>query len=118
MTQPPTGSELDPQTAATLAKLNDTLAQIKQLTEDAENYKGQLRGKLTPGAYTVGGRPALSITPTRRFDPARAAEILPADQIAAVSRMQIDPKLAKSHLAPALYELCQVDAGKCAVKPA
>lgn len=118
MTTPTSGAELDPATAATLAKLTATLEQIAQLTVDAETYKAQLRTKLAPGAYTIGGRPALSITQTRKFNADRAAEMLPPDMLAAVSRPMVDTKLAKEMLPPALYQLCSVESGKPTVKPA
>lgn len=115
---PATGTELDPDTAATLAKLVATLEQIRQLTADAEHFKTQLRDRLGPGAYTIDTRPALTITPTRRFDPDRAATMLPPTQLAAITRPVVDPTLAKQILAPALYDLCRVEAGRPAVKPA
>lgn len=111
-------TELTPDTAATLAKLVATLEQIRQLNADAEVYKAQLRDALQPGAYTVGGQPALAITPTRRFDPDRAAAVLPPEQLAAVQRTVVDRALAEKILPPALYDLCRVESGKPAVKPA
>ena len=42
----------------------------------------------------------------RRFDPAMAAENLPASVLAQITTLQVDPQRAKTILAPALYDLC------------
>lgn len=120
MTDPNNQPELSPQVAATVAKLRAILDQIADLTVDAELYKAQLREALQPGAYTVGGQAALSITQTRKFSPERAAEMLPPDALAAVTRTVtvVDAKLAKEMLPPALYQLCTAAGGKATVKTA
>lgn len=113
---PSTPPELDPDAAATVAKLAAVLEQIRQLQADAETYKTQLRDVLSAGAYTVNGQPALSITPTRRFDPAHAEQVLPPQWLTAVQRPVVDGKLAKELLPPALFAACQIESGKPAVK--
>lgn len=109
-------TELVSDVAATAAKLAATVAQIRQLEQDAELFKSQLRAVLTPGAYTVGGRPALTITATRRFNPDQAVKTLPPELLAAVSRMTVDAKLAREILPPGLYQACSVEAGKPTVR--
>lgn len=108
--------ELNPDAAATVAKLRAVLEQIRQLEADADIYKAQLRDALGAGAYTVGGKPALSITPTRRFDAAHAEQILPPQWLDAVRRPVVDAKLAKELLPPALFAACQVESAKPTVK--
>lgn len=116
MTTPASGTELDPQTAATVAKLRATTEQIAQLTADAELYKAQLRDALRPGAYTVGGQRAISVTPTRRFNADHAARVLPPHLLEAIQRPMVDAKLAKEALPPGLYDACSVEVGKPTVK--
>lgn len=102
-------TELAPDVAA-------TTEQITQLTADAETYKAQLRDALPAGAYTVGGQKAISVTPTRRFNPDHAAKVLPPHLLEAIERRMVDAKLAKETLPPALYEACSVETGKPTVK--
>jgi conjugal transfer/entry exclusion protein len=109
-------TELAPDVAATVAKLRATNEQIAQLTADADQYKAQLREALQPGAYTVGGQAAISVTPTRRFNPEHAAAVLPPHLLDAIQRRQVDAKLAKETLPPALYDACSVEVGKATVK--
>ncbi len=116
MTQPTSATELDPQVAATVAKLRATNEQIAQLTADAEQYKAQLRDALPAGAYTVGGQAAISVTPTRRFNPEHAAAVLPPHMLEAIQRRMVDTKLAKETLPPALYDACSTEVGKATVK--
>jgi hypothetical protein len=110
-------NDLDPDAAATLRKLRDVLDQIKHLEEEANAYKTLLRGKLGVGQYTVNGQPAVTISPTKRFDPDKAAEILPPAAIEGISKTVIDAALAKKTLPPALYALCQSETGKPTVRP-
>lgn len=108
--------ELSPDAAATVAKLAAVLEQIHQLQADAETYKAQLRDTLGSGAYTINGQPAVSITPTRRFDAAHAEQVLPAQWLDTVRRTVVDAKVAKELLPPALFSACQVESGKPTVK--
>lgn len=108
--------ELDPNAAATVAKLRAVLEQIRQLEADAETYKAQLRDALRSGAYTINGQPALSITPNRRFNAEHAEQVLPPQWLDAVRRSAVDSKLAKELLPPALFATCQVESGKPTVR--
>lgn len=109
-------SELTRQYAETVAQLAAITEQIKELTEEADKLKGFLRGDLEPGAYTVDGRPALSITPTRRFDPTLAVTVVPNELLRLITVETIDGKRAKQILPPALYERCQKESPTATVK--
>jgi hypothetical protein len=109
-------TELDTTTAATVAKLVAVRRQIRDLTTEADTLTGQLRDNLQAGSYTINGEPAVSVTPTRRFNASLAAEVLPPALLALIQSTTVDAKLAREKLPPALYEACQVDTGKPTVR--
>lgn len=83
---------------------------IKYLTAKADAIKARLRDAVPPGTDLIDpdGTPLIRVAPgMARFSATRAAEVLTPDQLAAVSRTTPDAKLARSLLAPAIYEaLC------------
>lgn len=113
----PDAVELDGGPYADLVKmLADLDIRERQIKNEKDAIKAQLRAELKRGHYTINGVPALSLTPTRRFDPEKAAEILPPAVFEAVARKVVDPTLAKQKLPPELYELCQKETPNDTVK--
>lgn len=106
-----TTTELDVDTARLVSHLADLNAKIAELTAEAEGMKAELRS-LTAGDYTLDGRPALRIIPTRRFDVDKALGYVPEPLRAECYTTAADPKKVKQYLAPALADACMVDAGK------
>lgn len=104
-------TQLDTDTARLVASLADLNAQIADLTERAEVLKAELRA-LPPADYTIDGRPALRITPTRRFDPEKGLQLVPEDLRESCYSKVVDAKKVREYLAPALADACMVDAGK------
>lgn len=104
-------NELDTDTARILTRLVDIQAQIAELNSEAEGHKAELRN-LAAGDYTLGGRPALSIIPTRRFDAAGAASLLDPDVRQTCLAVTYDATKVKQHLTPAQVEAHMIVAGK------
>lgn len=104
-------AELDVDTANLVARLADLNAKIADLNTEAEAIKAELRS-LTPGDYTHGGRPALRVVATRRFDPVKGFELVPEALRPNCYTQEIDAKKVKEYLAPALLEACMVESGK------
>lgn len=73
--------------------------------------KERLRA-LGVGSYTAPCGVAVTITPNRRFNPAEAERIVPAELIPAISTTAIDAKKAKAMLPPALYEAAMLPVGE------
>jgi hypothetical protein len=109
-------TELDATTRDTVARIAALEARRNEIDTEISELKGKLAADLAEGAYTVGGKPALSITTGRRFDPALAAEVLPPELLALCTASTVDPKRAKATLPPALYERCQRPYGKPTVQ--
>lgn len=91
--------------------LADLQAEIAKLTAEAENIKAELR-TLTPGDYAIGGRTALRITPTRRFDATAAAGLLSVEQRKEALVVSYDAAKVKQHLTPVEVEEFMVESGK------
>ncbi|MCW2767622.1 MAG: hypothetical protein JWO11_3581 [Nocardioides sp.] len=99
--------DLSPAAAATVNKLVAINAQIKDLTEEAEALKAQLRKALDVGEYTVNGKPALSVSETRKFDVTVAALVIPPGMLPGVQINTISRTMAQEMLPPELYAKCQ-----------
>jgi hypothetical protein len=104
-------TQLDTDTTRLVAKLADIQARIADLSADAESIKAELR-QLPPADYTIDGRPALRITPTRRFDPTKGLEFVPEPLRGQCYSTVVDASKVREYLAPALVEMAMVDAGK------
>lgn len=104
-------TQLDTDTARIVDALADLNARISDLTDQAEALKAELR-QLPPADYLIDGRPALRIIPTRRFDPARALELVPEPLREECYVRSLDAARVKKYLAPALVDTCMVDSGK------
>lgn len=108
---------LDEAAEQTWMKLCAVREQKRQIDALEKELCGQLRAALGRGKFTPpGGGPILSIGPTRKFDPTRAEQILPAPQLSLVQRLVVDAKLAKEKLPPELYAICQVESNNDTVR--
>jgi hypothetical protein len=107
-------SNLDTDTASIVAALADVNARIADLTAQAESLKAELRN-LPADDYSIDGRPALRITPNRRFDAVKALELVPEPLRPNCYSQVVDPAKVKEYLAPALVELAMVEVGKAKV---
>ena len=101
-------------TPGEMATLVDEYLDLKHraavLDERMKQIIAALRS-LGPGSHTVGAH-RVSVSQPRRFSAERAAELLPADQYALVVERTVSAARAKQVLAPALYELLQVETGE------
>lgn len=110
-------STLPTPAAQTWQRLVHVRAELKALKEQEDALAAALRTELRRGVYDSGvdGLPALTIRATRRFDAARATEILTGTPWwAQVSRTVVDQKavekLVEDEVIPsALLEACKVD---------
>lgn len=109
-------SDLSPAEEATVNKLIAINTAIKDLTEEAESLKAQLRKALDVGEYTVAGRPALSVSETRKFDAATAARVIPPDMLPGVQISTISRTMALELLPAELYAQCQSVSPKRAIR--
>ncbi len=87
----------------------DVASHIATLNAELDAIKDELRAV---GTTTAPCGMSVSVSVNRRFNADRAAEVLPASLLAAVTRPQIDTTLAKAQLPPALYEQCMVEVGQ------
>lgn len=119
MTGPTDAVEIEGTPFASLIK---TLAELdvrkREVEAEMESIKAQLRAELKRGTYTIQGVPALSLKPTRRFDPKKAETLLAnrPDLLEQVQVKVVDTKLARQKLAPEVYELCQTEGPKDTVQ--
>lgn len=93
-----------------LADWFDVADRLDQLQQAKAALAAELR-ELGPGRHNGTAGTATISAPTARFDPAKAAEVLPADMLEACRETVITASRAKAVLPPALYELCQVASG-------
>jgi hypothetical protein len=111
--QPQKTRPIDDDTFRLVRDLADLNAHIAKLTADAEAIKTELRARCEAGDYVEdGGRTVLKIVPTRKFDVARALELVPEPLREACYTTAPDPAKVKEYLAPALVESCMVVNGK------
>lgn len=64
------------------------------------------------GAHATPCGVSVTVATNRRFNPAEAEKIVPADLIPAISTTAIDAKKAKAILPPALYEAAMLPVGE------
>lgn len=103
--------ELDTDTARIVSRLVDLQAIIAEKTAEAEALKAELRS-LPPGEHDIAGKPVLRIIPNRRFDPAKALELVPESLRDQCYSNTLDSAKVKQYLAPALLDACMVEVGK------
>lgn len=108
--------ELDTHLADLVARLADLQSRVSELTEQAEEIKAKLRANLDIGAYSIDGRPAVTITSTRRFSPTRAITVLPVELLALCQVSTVSAERARAVLPPAIFESCQEVSGKPQVR--
>lgn len=107
-----TSTELDEPTRTMVSRLAQ-IAEIKaDLDSEEKALKAELRQRLDLGQWTWNGRPAVSLSPNRRFSPDRAVEVLPPELLALCTATKVDGATAKKVLPPAMYAACQADAGE------
>lgn len=104
-------TELDTDTTRILSRLADLNATIADLSSQAESLKAELRS-LPAADYTVAGRPALRIIPTRRFDVNKAAGLLGEVDRQKCLTVTFDAALVKRHLTDIEVDECMVENGK------
>lgn len=81
---------------------------------EQNSIKERLRA-LGAGVHQAPCGVAVSVTPTRRFDAAKAEQIIPPNLLEQVQSLVIDSKKAKAVLPPAAYEACQSEVGSARV---
>jgi len=109
---------LEDEFLAAAIELQSITAQEKLLTERKDNCKRILEKLLSVGERGVSADGTALVTiqaGASRFKPELAAKNLPASILKSLKVTSIDAKLAKSILAPALYDLC-VDYNKASVR--
>ena len=75
----------------------------------------ELRDNLGAGRHTAGDH-TVTVTPQRRFNPDRAAEVLAGSPLLeACQETVVTSARAKQVLPPAVYETCMVEAGEARV---
>ena len=109
-------TELDLDTRQIVTRLVDLQERIADLTGQAEALKAELRTSLSTGDYTIDNRPIIRIAPTRRFDPLKAIELVPAELRPLCEKTEYDPAKIREYLAPALVESCMRETGKPQVR--
>lgn len=109
-------TELDTHHADLVKQLTELHAHITELTEQTEHIKDKLRDSLDTGTHTINGQPAITLTPTRRFNPTLATTTLPPELLTLCQVTTVDTKRAKQILPPSLYEACQETTGKTQVR--
>lgn len=95
------------------ARYLDLDARRREIDDEMSAIKARFRNAYEAGYQATtpdGGKVALS--PNRKFDPARAAEVLPAELVRLCTVEKIDPATAKKQLPPSAYEACMVEAGE------
>lgn len=105
-----------------LAKANAIITRLDALAEEQAKVEAEqkfLRARLAVllplGTSKVGGR-SVSIRENRRFDVARAAEVLTESEREMCSVPTISRKLCQENLAPARYAECQTVSGDPVVR--
>lgn len=78
---------------------------IAQLTAQVDRIKARLRTELAPGNHPLAGV-TVGITQARRFSAEKAATVLTADQLAAITETTtaVSAALAKRVLPPVVYD--------------
>lgn len=104
--------------ATIVAQVAAISARVKELTEEAEALKAELRDRLTaPGDYTnAAGVPLVRIQPTRRFDTEAGVALLAGDERAACLAVRYDDVEVKKRLTELQIEQCMVVSGKAKVQ--
>jgi len=89
-----------------VSRLLDIQDRMSLLDDEAKAIKAWLSGELGEGKHRVGPV-TYSIYRSTRFSTRRAADVLPENWLALVSRPSIDAKIARDVLPPELYSACQ-----------
>jgi hypothetical protein len=93
------------------ARLAAILAEKAELENAEKAIKTQIRS-LVPGPDTYqAGDVALTVSANRRFDPATAERVLPAELLDLCRIAKVDAAAAREVLPPALYAQCMTEVG-------
>jgi hypothetical protein len=84
---------------------------LGQLKEQESDVKARLRDALgdARGAVELHGKPALTVTYRKVFDPQQAVKVLDQYELDLITERTVIASVAKSLLAPARYAACQVE---------
>ena len=110
----PAGIFGDPAEDDVVVYLMDVSERIRELQAEADAARAWLAARLEPGTYRLAGL-KVNVFRARRFDPKKAASVLPAQWIPRISRFEIDAALARALLPEELFAACQVE-GKRTVR--
>lgn len=86
-------------------------AQKADIETEQAIIKERLR-ELGVGAHMAPCGIAVSVSVNRRFNPDKAAEVVPPTLLEQIQTLVIDSKKAKQVLPPAAYEACMVQVGE------
>lgn len=107
----------DDELTALTRRYLDLAARRDDLDLELGAIKAKIRDNITPGdTLTTTDGIKVTVTANRRFNPAKAAEIIPADLLTLCQTTVVDAKKAKSVLPPALYEAAMVTVGDPVVR--
>lgn len=84
----------------------------EQIEHEQSEIKARMRSALSEGRHDTPSGARVTITRNRRFDSAKAAEVIPAELLPLVQTTVIDAKRAKEVLAPRLLDQCRVEYGE------
>ena len=104
-----------------LAELTRRYLELAARRDEAEleltTIKAKIRDAHPTGTnLTTTDGVHVAVTANRRFDPAKAAEVVPPELLALCQITKVDPAAAKKALPPALYDACMVDVGDPVVR--
>lgn len=100
---------------AVAGRLAELDAQAAEINAERDTLKARLR-ELLPTGRTQCGDIGVTITPTRRFDPATALTVLTPEEAQACTAIVIDSAKARQTLSADRYALCQKEMGVPAVR--
>lgn len=88
--------------------------ELDALKADVEIEQATIKGRLRDLGSGVHHAPCgvnVSVTPNRRFNADRAAELVPGPLLEQIQSVVVDSKKAKAILPPAAYDACMAEVG-------
>lgn len=92
--------------------------ELDALKADIETEQGIIKERLRDlgnGAHVAPCGVSVSVSPNRRFNADKAADVVPPVLLEQIQSLSIDTKKAKALLPPAVYDLCMVEVGQARV---
>ncbi len=89
-------------------------AKAEEIAAEQNAIKTRLRG-LGEGRHTAPCGVAVTVSPNRRFDPAKAQSSLPGELLDLCMKTAVDSSTAKRNLPPEIYEACMSEVGNARV---